>query len=126
MSDQQQPQPAESSALSVRSDSASIYAIIATSGRQYKVSPGDVIEVDKRTDAEGETVTFDKVLLRRDGGKLDIGTPYVHDGAVSGKIIGHDRARKIEVTKFKRRKRYLRRLGHRQPFTTVEITSITA
>ena len=101
-----------------------MYAVIAASGRQYKVSPGDVIEVEKLADEEGGEVVFDKVLLVNDGATLDIGAPYVESGSVSGKIIAHGRARKIEVTKFKRRKRYLRRLGHRQSFTTVEITGI--
>ena len=103
-----------------------MYAVIAAGGRQYKVSPGDVIEVAKLADEEGGEVVFDKVLLVHDGANLDIGTPYVASGSVSGKIVAHGRSRKIAVTKFKRRKRYLRRHGHRQPFTTVEITGIAS
>ena len=103
-----------------------MYAVIAAGGRQYKVSPGDVIKVDRLADEEGGEVVFDKVLLVSDGATLDIGTPYVESGSVSGKIVAHGRDRKIEVTKFKRRKRYLRRLGHRQQFTAVEITGIAS
>ena len=103
-----------------------MYAVIAAGGRQYKVSPGDVIEVAKLADEEGGEIVFDKVLLVHDGANLDIGTPYVESGSVSARIVAHGRGRKIGVTKFKRRKRYLRRLGHRQPFTTVEITGIVS
>ncbi len=103
-----------------------MYAVIAAGGRQYKVSPGDVIEVEKLAEEEGGEIVFDKVLLVHDGAALDIGTPYVESVSVSGKVVAHGRGRKIGVTKFKRRKRYLRRLGHRQPFTSVEITGIAS
>lgn len=103
-----------------------MYAVIATGGRQYKVSPGDVIEVEKLAGEEGGEIVFDKVLLVHDGAALDIGTPYVESVSVSGKVVAHGRGRKIGVIRFKRRKRYLRRLGHRQPFTSVEITGIAS
>ena len=103
-----------------------MYAVIAAGGRQYKVSPGDVIEIERLADDKGGEIVFDKVLLVHDGTNLDIGTPYVDSGSVSARIVGHGRGRKIEVVKFKRRKRYLRRRGHRQPFTAVEITGIVS
>lgn len=103
-----------------------MYAVIAAGGKQYKVSPGDVIEIEKLAGEQAGEVVFDKVLLVNDGATLDIGAPYVESGSVSGRIVAHGRGRKVTVTKFKRRKRYLRRLGHRQPFTAVEITGIVS
>ncbi len=101
-----------------------IYAVIATGGKQYKVSPGDVIQVEKLDMEAGKAIVFDKVLLVNNDGNLDIGAPYLGNSAVAGKIVHHDRDKKIRIIRFKRRKRHLRRLGHRQPFTTVEITGI--
>ena len=103
-----------------------MYAVIVAGGRQYRVAPGDVIEIEKLAGEEAGEVVFDKVLLVHDGATVHIGTPYVESGSVSARIVAHDRARKILVTRFKRRKRYLRRLGHRQPFTAVEITGIAS
>lgn len=101
-----------------------VYAVIAAGGRQYKVSPGDVIRVEKLGGEEGKAVVFDKVLLVNNDGNLDIGAPYLENSAVAGKVVRHGRGDKIRVIRFKRRKRHLRRLGHRQPFTAVEITGI--
>ena len=99
-----------------------MYAIIKTGGKQYKVSKGDHIQVEK-VDAD-DTVNFDKVLMLNDEGQVEIGQPYLENAVVSGKVVSVGRKDKIKVVKFKRRKRYTRSLGHRQAFSEVEITDI--
>ena len=102
-----------------------MYAVIASGGKQYKVAPGDIIKVEKLDGKEGETVTFDKVLLVNSDGNLDVGTPYIDSSKVEGKVLKQERDKKIDVIKFIRRKRHTRKAGHRQPFTEVEITGIS-
>ena len=92
-----------------------------TGGKQFRVQNGDVIFVEKLNAAEGETVKFDVLLLDNDG-ETKIGTPLVEDANVTGKVLGHGKAAKILVYKYKSKKNYRRRAGHRQPFTKVEIT----
>ncbi len=98
-----------------------MFAIIKTGGKQFRVQNGDVIFVEKLNAAEGETVKFDVLLLDNDG-ETKIGTPLVEDANVTGKVLGHGKAAKILVYKYKSKKNYRRRAGHRQPFTKVEIT----
>ncbi len=102
-----------------------MYAVIATGGKQYKVAEGDKLRIEKLPIEAGEAVEFDKVLLIADGDKISIGTPYVEGGKVSAKVSVHGRGKKIEIIKFKRRKHYRKRMGHRQDFTEVEITGIS-
>lgn len=97
-------------------------AIFKDSGTQFKVNPGDVVLVDKKDMAEGSDIEFDKVLLVDD----KIGTPYVEGAKVKGVVKGVVLGDKIYVQKFKRRKNYRRRTGHRQQYTEVEIKSIDA
>lgn len=99
------------------------YAIIASGGKQYRVSEGDVIKVESLHNDE-ETVYFDKVLMLSKGGQTSVGTPYLQNHQVEGKILSQGRSRKIHGIKFKRRKGYLRQYGHRQNYTQVEITRI--
>lgn len=102
-----------------------MYAVIETGGKQYKVAEGDTIKVEK-LDVEGDAVEFDKVLLISDGGeKIVLGTPFVEGGKVSAKVMGQGRHKKVEIIKFRRRKHSMKRQGHRQPFTELEITGIT-
>ncbi|MDX1444351.1 MAG: 50S ribosomal protein L21 [Gammaproteobacteria bacterium] len=102
-----------------------MYAVIETGGKQYKVAEGDVIKVEK-LDVDGEAVEFDKVLLISDGAeKVVMGTPFVEGGKVSAKVKSQGRHRKVEIIKFRRRKHSMKRQGHRQPFTELEITGIT-
>ena len=102
-----------------------MYAVIETGGKQYKVAEGDVIKVEK-LDVDGEAVEFDKVLLISDGAdKVVMGTPFVEGGKVSAKVKNQGRHRKVEIIKFRRRKHSMKRQGHRQPFTELEITGIT-
>ncbi len=101
-----------------------MYAVIETGGKQYKVSEGDVIFVEKVGTEEGEAVTFDKVLIIGDGEKVTVGTPVVEGAAVEAKVLKNGKAKKIYVFKMKRKKNYRRKKGHRQPFTKIEITKI--
>ena len=101
-----------------------MYAIIETCGKQYKVSEGDVVFFEKLEAEEGKNVKFDKVILVSDGKKVEVGTPYVKGAKVEGKVIAHGKAKKIIVFKYKAKKNYRRKQGHRQPYTKVEITSV--
>ena len=102
------------------------FAVIQTGGKQYKVSVGDVLKIEKMPGEfkAGDTISFDKVLLVDNGKDTTIGTPYITGAKVNAEIVGIGRARKILVVKYKQKSRYLRRNGHRQPFFKVKISSI--
>ncbi len=100
-----------------------MYAIIASGGKQYRVNEGDVIYVEKINEAVDSTVSFDVLLLGSSDG-VQIGTPVVEGAVVEGKILGQVRGEKIIVFKYKSKKNYRRKAGHRQPYTKVEITKI--
>ena len=101
-----------------------MYAIIETCGKQYKVAQGDVVFFEKLDNEEGKKVTFDKVVLLSDDGKVQVGNPYVKGIKVEGKVVSHGKAKKILVFKYKAKKNYRRTQGHRQTYTKVEITGI--
>ena len=96
-----------------------MYAIIESCGKQYKVAEGDVVFFEKLDAEEGKKVTFDKVVLVSEDGKV-----HVKSVKVEGKVVSHGKAKKILVYKMKPKKNYRRMQGHRQPYTKVEITSI--
>ena len=102
------------------------FAVIQTGGKQYKVSKGTSLSIEKLTGeyAKGDKISFDKVLLVDDGKDTTIGTPYISGAKVDAEITEIGRARKILVVKYKQKSRYLGRNGHRQPFFRVKITSI--
>ena len=100
-----------------------MYAIIATGGKQYRVSEGDVIYIEKIDAEVDSTVSFD-VLLMENEGDVKVGTPVVEGVKVEGKVVGQGRGEKIIVFKYKAKKNYRRKQGHRQPYTKVEITKI--
>ena len=100
-----------------------MYAIIATGGKQYRVSEGDVIYIEKIDAQVDSTVSFD-VLLVGNEGDVKIGTPVVEGVKAEGKVVGQVRGEKIIVFKYKSKKNYRRKQGHRQPYTKVEITKI--
>lgn len=104
-----------------------MYAIIEDSGTQIRVEPGDLVDVDLRKLGEkAKTVTFDRVLVAGDGEKAaDIGTPYLDGAKVTADIVEEVKGRKIDVVKFKRRKGYLRKQGHRQRSLRVKIKDIS-
>ena len=101
-----------------------MYAVIEACGKQYKVTKGDVVFFEKLDAEEGKKVTFDKVVLLSDDGKVEVGAPYVKGIKVEGKVVSHGKGKKIIVFKYKAKKNYKRKQGHRQPYTKVEITAI--
>ena len=103
-----------------------MYAVVATGGKQYKVQEGEVLRVEKLTGDIGAEVAFDQVLMTSDGENVKIGQPIVEGALVKGHIVEQGRSKKIIVFKYKRRKRYRRKHGHRQPYTAIKIDSIEA
>jgi large subunit ribosomal protein L21 len=99
-------------------------AVIKTGGKQYIVSPGDKIKIEKVTKEEGLEIAFSEVLLLEKGKSIEIGTPLVKGAKVTGKILRQGKGKKIIVFKYKSKKRYKVKKGHRQPFTEVEIKTI--
>ena len=100
-----------------------MYAIIATGGKQYRVSEGDVIYIEKIDAQVDSTVSFDVMLVENEG-EVKVGTPVVEGVKVEGKVVAQVRGEKIIVFKYKAKKNYRRKQGHRQPYTKVEITKI--
>jgi len=100
-----------------------MYAVIKTGGKQYRVAAGEQLRVEKLPGNVGDAVTFDQVLLVG-GESLKLGKPLVAGAKVEAKIVGQGLGRKLVVFKFRRRKNYRRKNGHRQPFTALEITSV--
>ena len=104
-----------------------MHAVIKTGGKQYVVRPGDVIDIEKISGEPGEDVNFEEVLLvSADGEDVKVGSPVVESARVEGRIVRQKKGEKIVVFKFKRRKGYRKKAGHRQNLTSVEITSISA
>jgi large subunit ribosomal protein L21 len=101
-----------------------VYAVFRTGGKQYRASPGQRVRVEKLEVAVGDAVEFDQVLMVGEGATVKVGAPLVEGGKVSAKVIAQERADKITIIKFKRRKHYQRKRGHQQRYTEVEITSI--
>lgn len=103
-----------------------MYAIVETGGKQYRVAEGDTIFVEKLEAANGNQVTLDKVLLVSDGENTKVGTPTVDGAKVVAKVEKHGKSKKIIVFKYKPKKNYRRKAGHRQPFTQLTIEKIEA
>ena len=103
-----------------------MYAVLSTGGKQYKVEEGDILRIEKISGDVGASVSFEKVLMFSDGEKVRVGTPLIDGISVSGHIVEQDKAKKILVFKYKRRKNYRRKQGHRQPYTAIKIDSISA
>ena len=103
-----------------------MFAVFSSGGKQHRVTEGEIIKLELLKAEPGEKVVFDKVLIVADGDDVSVGQPYVAGGKVTAEVISHDRGKKIRVIKFKRRKDYLRRQGHRQWFTELKITGISA
>ena len=102
-----------------------MYAVIKTGGKQYRVSEGDTLRVEKLDGSAGETIEFDQVLAVGEGADLNIGTPFVKGGKVTATVKQQGRAKKVEIIKFRRRKHHMKRMGHRQSYTELEITGIS-
>ena len=103
-----------------------MYAVIMTGGKQYRVSEGDKLRVEKLDAAEGESVDLDQVLMVVDGDDVRIGTPVLDGGKVTADVKAHGRGDKVNIIKFRRRKNHMKRQGHRQAYTELEITGISA
>jgi len=101
-----------------------MYAIIETGGKQYRVQEGDVLRVEKLEIADGETVKFDKVLLVANDANLNVGKPYVDGAVVEGVVEKQGKAKKIIIFKYKAKKDYRKKQGHRQPYTQIKIEKI--
>jgi large subunit ribosomal protein L21 len=102
-----------------------VYALIETGGKQYKIQEGDILSVEKLGADEGEKVSFDKVLLIGGEEGIKVGKPYVEGAAVEGEVLFHGKGKKIIVFKYKAKKNYRKKQGHRQPFSRVKITKIS-
>ena len=102
-----------------------MYAVIKTGGKQYRVAQGDTLRLETLDGSAGDAVEFDQVLMVGEGADVKIGTPFVDGGKVTGTIKSHGRAKKVEIIKFRRRKHHMKRMGHRQNYTEVEITGIS-
>lgn len=102
-----------------------MYAIIKTGGKQYRVSEGDVISVEKLNVASGEKIVFDEILIVENNGEIQIGAPVVTGATVEGTVVQQGKEKKIVVFKYKPKKDYRKKQGHRQPFTRVKIEKIS-
>ncbi len=103
-----------------------MYAVIATGGKQYRVEQGGVLRIEKLDAEPGATVEFDQVLLVADGDKITVGKPMLKGSKVSATVESHGKGDKVSIVKFRRRKHYMRMKGHRQQYTQVRVTAISA
>jgi len=103
-----------------------MYAVFATGGKQYRAVAGDILKIEKLDAEKGSTVELDQVLMVGEGADVKVGSPYLKGGKVTATIVEHGRGEKIRILKFKRRKHHMKRMGHRQDFTRIEITGIAA
>ena len=101
-----------------------MYAVIETGGKQYRVQEGDVITIEKLDAEAGKKVEFDKVLVLSDDNGLKVGTPYLEGAKVVGKVVENGKGQKIVIFKYKNKKDYRKKQGHRQPYTMVEINDL--
>ena len=103
-----------------------MYAVFATGGKQYRAVTGDILKIEKLDAEKGTTVQLEQVLMVGEGEDVKVGTPYLKGGKVTATIVEHGRGDKIKILKFKRRKHHMKRMGHRQDYTRIEITGIAA
>ncbi len=101
-----------------------MFAVFSSGGKQHRVTEGEVIRVERLAGEPGDEMVFDKVLMVADGDDVSVGQPFVDGGKVTAEVVSSGRGKKIRVIKFKRRKDYMRRQGHRQWYTELKITGI--
>lgn len=101
-----------------------MYAIVQTGGKQYRIQPGDVLEVERLSADEGSTVELDQVLMVGDGDNVQVGAPLVTGAKVVAEVLGEEKGEKILVFRYKRKVRYRRHTGHRQTYTRIRINEI--
>lgn len=102
-----------------------MFAVIATGGKQHRVTAGETLRVEMLDAVPGQEVVFDKVLMVGDGERVAVGAPFVEGGSVTAEVVAHDRGKKIRIIKFRRRQGYMRTQGHRQWYTEVRIKGIS-
>ena len=103
-----------------------MYAVIVSGGKQFRVSSEDVIKLEQLDVAVGGTVYFDKVLMIGEGETVQVGAPYLEGVTVAAEVLAHGRAKKVKILKFRRRKHHMKRMGHRQNYTQVKISTIVS
>lgn len=103
-----------------------MYAIVATGGKQYRVTEGEKLRIEKLSAEAGDTVELDKVLMVGEGDDVKIGAPYLDGAKVTATVAANGRADKVKIVKFRRRKHHRKQMGHRQAYTEIEITGISA
>ena len=103
-----------------------MYAVIKTGGKQYRVSEGETLKVEKLEVEPGKKVTFDEVLMIADGDKVQVGSPHVTKASVDAKVISQGKGKKVRILKFRRRKNSMKQQGHRQLYTEIQIDKIKA
>ena len=103
-----------------------MYAVIKTGGKQYRVSEGETLKIEKLEVEPGKKVTFNEVLMITDGENVQVGSPLVDKASVEAKVISQGKGNKVNILKFKRRKNSMKRQGHRQLFTEIQIAKIKA
>lgn len=103
-----------------------MYAVIKTGGKQYRVAKGETLKVEKLEIDAGASIDFNDVLMVADGDQITVGNPMIDGGKVTATVKSHGRAKKVEIVKFRRRKHHRKQMGHRQYYTEVEITDISA
>ncbi len=103
-----------------------MYAVIKTGGKQYRVKEGQTLKVEKLNVEKGDSIELNEVLMIADGEDVKIGAPYVEGGSVSATIEDHGRGDKVRIIKFNRRKHFRKQMGHRQSYTEIKITGISA
>ncbi|HPE80656.1 MAG: 50S ribosomal protein L21 [Lysobacteraceae bacterium] len=103
-----------------------MYAVIQTGGKQYRVAQGSTLKVEKIDAAEGASVELGNVLMVADGDNVKVGAPYLDGSKVTATVKAHGRGKKVMIVKFRRRKHHMKRQGHRQAFTEIEVTGISA
>lgn len=102
-----------------------MYAVIKTGGKQYRVNPGEEVKIEKLPGDVGDSVDLGQILLAADGENVKVGNPFLDDVKVTGRITRQGRSKKVIVFKYKRRKGYRKKVGHRQPFTQIRIEGIS-
>lgn len=103
-----------------------MYAVIVTGGKQYRVKPGEILKVETLAADAGQEIQFDKVLLVQGEDGIKVGRPYLEGGTVTATVTAHGRHPKVKILKFRRRKHHMKQAGHRQNYTEVKITGISA
>jgi large subunit ribosomal protein L21 len=103
-----------------------MYAVIRSGGKQYRVSPGQTLKVEKLPAESGQVVKFNEVLLVSDGEKSHFGAPLIANAEVTAEVVQHGRGKKIKIIKMRRRKHHMKHQGHRQYFTAIKVTGINA